>query len=252
MPFTPTHVVAVLPFSYWAGRRLAFSALAIGSMIPDLPLFIPFLQLDYAQTHSITGIFAACLPAGFLTFLWFELFAKRPLFALCPRWVRQRLVPYEQPAVTASFGSVIMAAFSIVIGAATHVFWDSFTHYGRWGYRLFPRMNRIIFENGDYSLELYKAIQHGSTVVGLPLLLVVAALWLRRQQAQLLEDRVSLTREQLVIWLLVLFVLPNVLALAYCATQSFESLGQFAFTAVTTAGFVFLLVLNLYAFWFRR
>ena len=41
MPFTPVHSLAVLPVA--AARRLPlpFSALVIGSMIPDFPLFVP-------------------------------------------------------------------------------------------------------------------------------------------------------------------------------------------------------------------
>ena len=41
MPFTPTHVAAVVPIAWLSRQRLPFSALVIGSMIPDLHLFVP-------------------------------------------------------------------------------------------------------------------------------------------------------------------------------------------------------------------
>ena len=63
------------------GRRRAagFSVLAlvIGSMIPDLPLFVT-IPVSYATTHSIAGLFVACLPLGLACFLAFQLVMKRP------------------------------------------------------------------------------------------------------------------------------------------------------------------------------
>ena len=50
MPFTPTHVLAILPIAALKRPALPFSALVIGSMIPDLPLFVP-LSPDYGTTH---------------------------------------------------------------------------------------------------------------------------------------------------------------------------------------------------------
>ena len=37
MPFTPTHMIAVLPLA--RVRAIPFSALALGSMVPDFPLY---------------------------------------------------------------------------------------------------------------------------------------------------------------------------------------------------------------------
>jgi hypothetical protein len=63
VPFTPTHIAAILPVAAAAPRPFPFSALVVGSMIPDLPLFVT-LPVTYATTHSITGLFLACLPLG--------------------------------------------------------------------------------------------------------------------------------------------------------------------------------------------
>ena len=63
MPFTPTHVVAVVPVAALCGRALPFSALAIGCMVPDFPLFVPFVT-DYGMTHSIAGLFHGVLAVG--------------------------------------------------------------------------------------------------------------------------------------------------------------------------------------------
>src|SRR3954471_14155787 len=125
MPFTPTHVLAILPIAAIKRLPLPFSALVIGSMIPDLPLFSP-LPPGYGVTHSATGLATACLPPGLACFLLFQLVMKRPLFALLPAALRRRcatLVP-RRPALHP--GSIAWASLAVVIGASTHVFWDSF------------------------------------------------------------------------------------------------------------------------------
>ena len=63
----------------------------------------------------------------------------------------------------------------MTIGAATHVLWDSFTHSNGWGARHIPQLhNQFILFNRSHGM--YKLLQHGSSVVFLPLL----AWWLYR------------------------------------------------------------------------
>lgn len=55
MPFTISHVVAVLPLTTGrAGRVLVPGALVIGSLVPDLPYFVP-PHLGTAWSHSALG-----------------------------------------------------------------------------------------------------------------------------------------------------------------------------------------------------
>jgi hypothetical protein len=181
VPYTPTHVVAVVPL--WPLRRfLPFVALAIGSMVPDFPLFFPGI-VDYAQTHSLVGAFTACLPIGASLFLLFELFMRRPLTSLLPDWVQRRLpsksgIPVE-PRISLHLRYFAGVAFAIVIGAWTHQIWDAFTHQGRWGTHLVPVLNSEIRIGGSL-VPGYKLFQYGSTFFGLPLLTLLAAVELHR------------------------------------------------------------------------
>jgi membrane-bound metal-dependent hydrolase YbcI (DUF457 family) len=140
MPFTLTHIAAILPVSAAAPRAFPFSALVVGSMIPDLPMFVT-LPITYATTHSITGIFLACLPLGMACLLTFQWLMKRPLLALLPELVRSRCASLSISRFEPTFKFFSSSALAIAIGAATHVFWDSFTHQGRWGSSVFPRLN---------------------------------------------------------------------------------------------------------------
>src|SRR5579859_7081779 len=59
MPFTLSHAAVVVPFR----RMLPFSALVIGSMVPDLPYFVPRLVNNHFA-HGTLGFFVFCLPPG--------------------------------------------------------------------------------------------------------------------------------------------------------------------------------------------
>jgi hypothetical protein len=180
MPFTPTHVLAITPAAAAFRGWLPFSALAIGSMIPDLPLFVP-LAPDYATTHSLSGLFTTCLPLGMLGFIAFQAAMKRPLIALLPATVRCRCAAVAGLSLGLSVRAAVRVASAVTIGAATHVVWDAFTHRGRWGTRLVPWLDTTALTIAGHAVPGYKAMQYGSTAVGLPLLAVLAVVWLSRQ-----------------------------------------------------------------------
>jgi len=139
MPFTPTHIVAVLPL--WLLRSwLPFAGLAIGAMVPDIGFFFP--MVNYVQTHSPFGVFSTCLLFGVAIFLLFDTAMRGPLVALLPAWFQTRIDPLPQLPATPRlkphlfFFAGLVAA--IVIGAFTHQTWDAFTHQGRWGTNVIP------------------------------------------------------------------------------------------------------------------
>ena len=179
MPFTPTHVLAVVPL--WPLRRtLPFTALVIGSMLPDLALLYPLL--DYGLTHSAAGLMTACLPVGISLYVFFELVMRGPLTCLMPVWI-QRRSPAEPTLRVQGTGAehccrLLGAAMAIVVGAWTHQIWDAFTHRGRWGTQVWPALNLELHILG-LPLRGYKMFQYGSTLIGLPLLVLLAVQKLR-------------------------------------------------------------------------
>jgi Domain of unknown function (DUF4184) len=58
MPFTVSHVAAVVPI---ARRPLSVPALVCGAMAPDLPYYLA-LPVSAAITHSLLGILVADVP----------------------------------------------------------------------------------------------------------------------------------------------------------------------------------------------
>ncbi len=161
MPFTISHVVAILPLTTGRpGRFLVPGALAIGSMVPDLPYFVP-PHLGASSSHSALGPVTTDLILGVLVYALWHFLLVLPLTDLAPRWLRARLP--KRRGMTA--GRWLAVAASVVIGSATHVLWDSLTHANRWGTRHVGWLNAYA---GD--LPLFKWFQYGSGVVGLVIL----------------------------------------------------------------------------------
>jgi hypothetical protein len=191
MPFTPTHIVAVLPFAVIRRGTLPFSALVIGAMIPDLPLFVPGGP-TYGTTHSLPGLFTTCLPLGLAGYLIFQYWMKRPLFALLPGVIQRRCVSLCQPAGKVTPRFLGHASLAIATGAATHQFWDAFTHSGRWGTRLIPQLQETALVIGGHPVPGYKLLQYGSTLIGLPVLVVLLAIWFQGRRPEPLGENADL------------------------------------------------------------
>ncbi len=153
MPLTPSHAAAVLPL---ARTRLPLSALVVGSMIPDAPLF---LQLrNYATTHSVRGVFSWNLAAGLLAYLLWRVVLRRPTLRWLPRSVAVRW-PRDGPEAR----SPVWVSLGVTVGAATHVLWDHFTH----GYGYFVHAIPALQGPGPLvSVPLFSLLQLLSSLVG--------------------------------------------------------------------------------------
>lgn len=189
MPFTPAHAVVALPF---VRTPLLPAAIAIGAMAPDLPLFLRGTPLTYGLLH--TNAIASMFVALALLALWY-LLLRPAVRELAPVWLARRLPPvwdstgarswrsmreprrgarrpiWREPAVFAA-----MLAISLFLGVVSHAVWDAFTHEGRWGLEVIPALTQMWGP-----LPGYKWLQYGSSVGGVVVLAVCAALWLRHR-----------------------------------------------------------------------
>ena len=187
MPFTPTHAAAAIPIGWMCRWRVPLTALAIGSMVPDLPNYFPGF-VNYHVMHSIRGIVTHCTPIGLILYYLFHGVLKHPLGALFPDSITARLRPALQRKIDFSVTRVSVVALMVAIGASTHVFWDSFTHPGRWGVQQIPFLNEIVIDWEQRPIRWYALLQHGSSIVLLPPMLIGFLMWLQRQP-MMEEDR---------------------------------------------------------------
>lgn len=177
MPFTPSHMAAALPF---VRTPLPIAAVAIGSMAPDVPYYVP-LGLPRDFTHSLPGIPTADLAITLvLTLLWYAVL-RTPIVDLSPGVVRGRmpgLGPLGWRAPERGWpASLLLLICGSLAGILTHLAWDAFTHRG-WLTDALPELTMPVGP-----LPLFSWLQHGSTVAGLGIMAVYAVLWARRTPA---------------------------------------------------------------------
>lgn len=185
MPFTAAHAAAALPFRR---SRLIPSALVAGTIAPDL---IYFLRLGPRGGfgHSLAGAFLFSLPAA-LVFLWMlHRFVKRPVVAVMPVAIQQRLMPWLGPFRFGGLRRFALIAISCLIGIATHIAWDSFTHPGLWLYKHWAWLSEPITVPILGPIQHCRFLQHVSTVAGLGAIAVWLISWYRR--AQVSEERLE-------------------------------------------------------------
>lgn len=152
-------------------RRLGLplSALAIGSMVPDVPLFLGSVR-GYGWTHTPWGVVTIDVALGSVVTWWWVVVMRDALVDLAPSPVRGRLPARSQPAV-----SWWLVPVAVAVGAASHVLWDSFTHPGRWGVR------QVGWLQDDHAgLMGLQWAQYASGVVGLAIVLWAIAAHLAR------------------------------------------------------------------------
>lgn len=173
MPFTVSHAAAVLPF----GGRLSASALVIGAMTPDLPLFAPFLPYTTDATHTVLGTFVTNILVGFVLFVVWHGFFARPADWFAPSAVRARLTVQQQPGLRRRLARPVQVAgvlFSLFLGGLTHQVLDWFTHDGT---VLTDRF--ALFHTSVLGMPVYYFLQIALSVVGLVLLADWGLRWYR-------------------------------------------------------------------------
>jgi hypothetical protein len=177
VPLTIAHPVAAIPLRRPLGRLGVLAALVIGSITPDVPLFLP-LGLGRTVTHSALGLLWFCLPVGVLAYLLYDYVLDRPLRALMPEALQRRLWRVGRDARPPVWAPSVLV--SLLAGAATHSAWDSFTHGGAAGVEWFPVLETRLFTVSGYTAYVFSVLQHLSSAVGLTALFAWAVRWYRR------------------------------------------------------------------------
>ena len=72
------------------------------------------------------------------------------------------------------------ASLGVLIGATTHVAWDSFTHKTGYVVSHWPILRTPVFEIGTRTFRLFEVFQHASTALGVLILVFAYLRWWRR------------------------------------------------------------------------
>ncbi|MEV6398947.1 DUF4184 family protein [Streptomyces sp. NPDC051907] len=261
MPFTLSHVAAVLPGirSDGSGRGpLLASALVMGSLAPDMTYFaataVPGAMEFGAFTHALPGLLTvdAAITAAMVA-LW--LILRDPLAALLPVRMQGRVLACVQGRGRGADGPAAFALrfyLSAVVGSATHLVWDAFTHHDRWGTRLLPVLNEWVG-----GLPVYSYAQYGSSALAMAVLGWFLVSALRRQPEVAPPASVPLLdrRRRRLAWALlgvcVLLGVAHRCARFYAVFGKAESPLDLVPTACFGAGAGLAVGLVVYAVWMR-
>jgi hypothetical protein len=146
MPFTFSHPAIVLPLIKFGQKRFSATALVAGSMAPDFEYFIN-MEMKQVHGHTISGMFYYDLPIAIGLCFLFHFFVRDALIRYFPVPLRPELMRfYDFPWTIRFMKYWYVILYSALIGVMSHLFWDSFTHAGRFFVELIPFLqNRSMF-----------------------------------------------------------------------------------------------------------
>jgi hypothetical protein len=258
MPFMLVHPAAALPCYRRMGRYGVLSALIIGSLTPDMHYFLP-LAVEREAAHSASGLIWFCWPVGIALYLLYHLLLKHPLALLLPPSITSRVAPWLSARLPdASWRAV---SISLLVGAATHITWDAFTHQHAPVVMAVSGLRSVWFTVGNYPLAGYVVLQQASNVLGFSLLATWWVRWLRSQPTPR-DIPVDIVLAPNVRYLVLGSVLISSLAMAIMAMRSTtapmeltlrnDNFKQAALVAMSTAALALLIYSLLWQLRTRR
>ncbi|WP_194768785.1 DUF4184 family protein [Tamlana sp. I1] len=181
MPFTFSHPAIILPLNYLPKKWISLTGLIIGSLTPDFEYFLR-MRITSNYSHTIGGLFWFDLTLGILLTFIFHNIVRNCLFDNLPVFLKSRFWCFKQLNWNNTFKkNWLIIIISILIGAISHIFWDSFTHEKGYFVQKIPELSNTIDILGK-STPILKILQHSSTLIG-GLIIAVAIYKLPREKS---------------------------------------------------------------------
>ena len=130
-------------------------------MTPDFGYYVH--RFDVASfAHTVPGSFVVCLPIGIFLLLLFYL-VRKPVCFVLPMPHREALFPLCSTFPTVGLRNFAMILLSILLGAWSHILWDSFTHQTGWFVQRISWLREPLFTVGSTLFRGHSsspAVQH--------------------------------------------------------------------------------------------
>lgn len=144
---------------------MSLVGLIIGSMIPDFEYFIR-TKVSSEYSHTWPGLFWFDLPLGLLTVFIYQLLVRDKLIDNLPTALNRRFSRYRSISTKRySLKYLVVVALCVLLGAASHILWDGFTHPTGRFVLLMPALSDTV-QLFNQPIFIYKILQHGSSIIG--------------------------------------------------------------------------------------
>jgi len=164
LPLTFSHPAIVLPLSYLPKRWVSLTGLIAGSVAPDFEYFFRMKVLSI-YSHTLLGVLWFDIPTAIMIAFIYHNIVRQPFISNLPKAFNSRLDQYHAFNWNRYFTqNMLVVITSIIIGIASHLFWDSFTHATGYFVQLWDMVNPVKLLSVE--IPLYKFIQHTSTLIG--------------------------------------------------------------------------------------
>jgi hypothetical protein len=167
MPFTFSHPALVLPLLYVRKHQRWVSAtgLLLGSIAPDFEKFFRMELVNEYSHSSLSILYFSCPVALGLAFVFHQV-VRRPLLAHLPQALRGRLWPFAAfnwPVHFRAYYPTVLLC--IIVGAGSHLLWDSFTHFNGRLVRAYPEMRSEVGPAPE-AISWYEVVSWLSSILG--------------------------------------------------------------------------------------
>jgi hypothetical protein len=232
MPFTFSHPAIVLPLTYLPRKWFSLTGLVIGSLTPDFEYFLR-MKVQSNYSHTVSGIFWFDLPLGLLLAFIFHNIVRNNLLESLPKTFKSRLLKFNQFDWNRYFKrNWFIVIVSIIIGAASHIFWDSFTHESGYFVQAIPTLTNTVDLFGT-QLPIFKIIQHSSTVIG-GLVIIFAIL-------KMPANKDVSERFNIKYWIILTVLTLTIISIRFLCGLDYKLYGQVMVTGIS-AGLISLIL----------
>jgi Domain of unknown function (DUF4184) len=165
MPLTFSHPALVLPAKYLPAKWVSMTGLIVGSVTPDFEYFIR-MKVESYFSHTWTGMFWFDFPLALLLTFIYHFIVRNSFISNLPVFLRSRLSPYLHFNWMNYFKHhFFQVCICILIGIASHIFWDGFTHPHGDFVKIIPFLKESTTISGTHFTN-YTLLQYISTIVG--------------------------------------------------------------------------------------
>jgi hypothetical protein len=149
------------------------SAMVMGCCVPDFSYFLT-LSPHRSFGHTFAGMFIFDLPLAIAVLWVFHAFIKQPMLMFLTVGIQRRLTTSVNAFPFWPWKRLSLIVLSVLIGTATHLVWDAFTHRSTWIYQNWAFLRAVVELPVAGEMQVYKLLEYASSIIGL----AVVAVWI--------------------------------------------------------------------------